>query len=138
MIKQISVLIENTKGTMADVTKTLAGGGVSLKAFSVYDTADFGILRMVVDNNEKAKKVLEEGGFGYTITDVLAVELDDKPGALDSLLETLKDSYNINYSYSMVLNQNGKPLLILAPEPKDGVEDLLRDRGFKVYDMEQD
>lgn len=136
MIEQISILIENRQGTLAEVTKALAGAGVSLKAFSINDTSDFGILRIIVDDVDKAGQALGKEGFGYTISEVVAIELEDKAGALNSLLEALKDTYNVNYIYSMVLRTEGLPLLIISIDPKEGVEDFLRGKGFKVYDME--
>lgn len=138
MINQISILIENIPGSLADVTGVLASEGVSLKAFSIYDTSDFGILRIIVDQNDKAIKALDEGGFGFTNAPVVAIELDDEPGALNEVLNCLADKdYNINYLYSMVLRSDNTPLIILSIDPCEGVEDYLSSKGFKVYDMEQ-
>lgn len=138
MMKQLSILIENKPGTMAEVTKVLAEEGVSIKAFSMNDTSDFGILRIIVDNIEIGQKALSSHGFGFTVTDVVAVELQDETGALNSLLDTLhEENYNVNYIYSMVLRKVGLPLIILQIQPDDGVEDYLKSKGFIVYDMEQ-
>lgn len=138
MIKQLSILIENKPGTMSEVTQALADEGVSIKAFSMNDTSDFGILRIIVDNEELGQKALADHGFGFTVTEVLAVELEDETGALNSLLDTLHEkNYNVNYIYSMVLRKIGLPLIILQIQPADGVEDYLKSKGFIVYDMEQ-
>lgn len=138
MIKQLSILIENKPGTMSEVTQALADEGVSIKAFSMNDTSDFGILRIIVDNEELGQKALADHGFGFTVTEVLAVELEDETGALNSLLDTLHEkNYNVNYIYSMVLRKIGLPLIILQIQPADGVEDYLKSKGVIVYDMEQ-
>lgn len=137
MIKQISILMENKPGTLADVTSVLAKEGVSIKAFSMNDTSDFGILRIIVDKTDVALEALKENNFGYTLTEVTAVELEDKPGALNGLLEALAgEGYNVNYIYSMVLRTEGEPLLIIHIKPEEGVEDFLKSKGFTLYDME--
>ncbi|NLD17127.1 MAG: ACT domain-containing protein, partial [Tissierellia bacterium] len=79
MIKQISILVENEVGTIFEVTDILAQNNINIKAFSVNDTSDFGILRLLVDEYEEAERVLRENEFGFKVGDVLAVELEHKP-----------------------------------------------------------
>ena len=88
-IRQISVFIENRRGALADVTGVLAAAGIDLRAMSVADTADYGILRLIVNDTDKAAKVLLEHGFLSSLTEVLAAEVPDVPGGLFRILDPL-------------------------------------------------
>jgi len=100
-MKQISVFLENTTGRLCEVTKTLAKAGINLRAINIADTADFGILRIIVDKTEEAANVLNAAGFTIKMTTVAAVEIDDKPGSLDKLIEMIQQSgINIEYLYA--------------------------------------
>jgi len=86
-VKQISVFLENTTGRLAEVTKTIADAGINLRAISIADTADFGILRIVVDKPDEGMKVLKEAEFTAKLTDVIGIILDDKPGGLKKVMD---------------------------------------------------
>ena len=102
IIKQISVFLENTAGRIADVTRILKEGGINLKALMIADTADFGILRIITDDSEKALKVLTEAHFTTRTTDVLAVCISDKVGALYDVMALFQDNgINIEYLYNL-------------------------------------
>ena len=88
-VKQISVFMENRAGKISAVTRLLGNGGIDIRAMSLADTTDFGILRIVVNDTEKAMQILEENNFSATTTKVLAVGLDDKPGGLAAVMEAL-------------------------------------------------
>jgi len=116
-INQISVFLENKSGRLADVTKVLADGEINLRAMTIADTADFGILRLVVNNPDKAARLLEENGFTIRITKVLGIEIDDKPGGLHKIMELFKENgLNIEYLYASLENKNQKAVVIFKVE----------------------
>lgn len=116
-INQISVFLENKSGRLADVTKVLADGEINLRAMTIADTADFGILRLVVNNPDKAARILEENGFTIRITKVLGIEIDDKPGGLHKIMELFKENgLNIEYLYASLENKNQKAVVIFKVE----------------------
>ena len=91
-VEQISIFLENKSGRLAEVTNILSRAGVNIRALSLADTADFGILRLIVNQTEKAKQVLKENGFTVGKTEVIALEVPDKPGGLGSILKVLDAS----------------------------------------------
>ena len=112
-INQLSIFLENTTGRICEVTRTLAKAGINLRAISIADTADFGILRLIVDNTEEAAKVLNAAGFTIRQTEVAAVEIDDVPGSLAVLVELFqKSDINIEYLYASLEGKNGKAVVI--------------------------
>ncbi len=126
-INQISVFLENKSGRLADVTRVLAEGEINLRAMTIADTADFGILRLVVNNPDKAAKILEENGFTIRITKVLGIEIDDKPGGLHKIMELFKENgLNIEYLYASLENKNKKAVVMFK------VEDV--DLGLKIIE----
>ena len=126
-INQISVFLENKSGRLADVTRVLAEGDINLRAMTIADTADFGILRLVVNNPDKAAKILEENGFTIRITKVLGIEIDDKPGGLHRIMELFKENgLNIEYLYASLENKNKKAVVMFK------VEDV--DLGLKIIE----
>lgn len=132
MIKQISILVENEIGTIFEVTDILAQNNINIKAFSVNDTSDFGILRLLVDEYEEAERVLRENEFGFKVGDVLAVELEHKPGALNSVLKILKEeNIGVNYMYSMVIKDD-KPLMVIDTKDSVKATRVLKEKGIVV------
>ncbi len=132
MIKQISILVENEVGTIFEVTDILAQNNINIKAFSVNDTSDFGILRLLVDEYEEAERVLRENEFGFKVGDVLAVELEHKPGALNSVLKILKEeNIGVNYMYSMVIKDD-KPLMVIDTKDSVKATRVLKEKGIVV------
>ena len=116
-INQLSVFLENTTGRICEVTRTLAKTGINLRAISIADTADFGILRLIVDKTEEAAKVLASAGFTIRQTEVAAVEVDDVPGSLAVLMELFqKSGINIEYLYASLEGRNGKAVVIFKLE----------------------
>ena len=112
-IQQISVFLENTTGRLCEVTKTLAKANINLRAISIADTADFGILRLIVDKTGDAVNALNNAGFTTRQTDVVAVEIEDVPGSLASLMELFqKTGINIEYLYASLEGKNGKAVVI--------------------------
>ena len=132
-IKQISVFLENTTDRLCDVTQTLAKAGVNLRAINIADTADFGILRIVADKTEEAVNALSAAGFTTRQTTVAAVEIEDKPGSLASLLELfLGSGINIAYLYSSLEGGDGKAVVIFKLEDHDKGFEILKKSGVKL------
>jgi len=123
IIKQISIFLENVSGRLAEVTRLLAKNGINLRAMTIADTADFGILRVVVDKPDDALKALVGGGFTAKETDVLAVEVEDKPGGLSKVMEIFKENkVNIEYLYVSLVKNKDKAVVIFK------VEDIVHGR----------
>ena len=102
-VEQISIFIENKSGRLAEVARILGEAGVNIRALSLADTSDFGILRLIVNDVEKAKTVLKEKGFTVSKTEVIAVEVPDRPGGLAAILQVLDtDRINVEYMYAFV------------------------------------
>lgn len=133
ILKQLSVLIENIKGSLAEVTDILKNNDVNIRAIAAFDTPDYGILRMIVDNPEKAKEALEANDYGAVLTDVIAVELEDKKGALNEVLTILeKVDLQIEYIYSFVVRNNASPLMIIKVNDLEQAIDILGENKIKV------
>jgi len=134
-IKQISVFLENTTGRLSEVTKTLANASVNLRAISIADTADFGILRIIVDKTDKAIDTLNAAGFTTRQTDVVAVEIDDTPGSLAKLMEIFRQSQvNIEYLYASLEGQVGKAVVIFKLKDHEKGLKILNDNSLKIAD----
>jgi len=134
-IKQISVFLENTTGRICEVTQTLAQAEVNLRAINIADTADFGILRLIVDKTDTAVKALSEAGFTVRLTDVIAVEIDDKPGSLDILLRLYeKSGINIEYLYASLEGGSGKAVVIFKPGDIEKGLEILKKNGLAITD----
>jgi len=134
-IKQISVFIENKAGRLCEVTSTLAKAGINLRAINIADTEEWGILRLIVDKTEEAANALNAAGFTIKLTIVAAVEIEDKPGSLDALIETIqKSGINIEYLYaslgSSVSKESGKAVVIFKLKDHEKSFALLEKSGF--------
>jgi len=132
-VEQIAVFLENKSGRLAEITSLLADNNINIRALSVADTADFGILRLIVDNVEKARSILQDGGFTVGKTDVLAVEVADKTGGLATVLKSLHGAgINVEYMYAFVNKTGENAVLIFRFEKMDeAIEVLLKD-GFTL------
>ncbi len=127
IIKQISIFLENVSGRLAEVTKILAGAGVNLRAMTIADTADFGILRIVADRPDTALAALIKAGFTAKETDVLAVEVEDKPGGLAHVMDIFRaNKVNIEYLYVSLEKTREKAVVIFK------VEDIAH--GMKIVE----
>lgn len=135
MIKQVSVFVENRPGSLTDVTSALTEAHVNIRAVASFDTPEFGILRMVVDQAEKAKEYLTSKGFVVRLTDVIGVELEDKKGNLNRMLSILADSgININYIYSFVIRQGAAPVMVFNTDDYEKAAEVLKEADVKVVD----
>ncbi len=138
LVEQIAVFLENKSGRLAEITTVLAENDVNIRALSVADTADFGILRLIVDKVGKAKEVLKDNGFTVGKTNVIAVEVEDKTGGLAKVLQCLhKAEINVEYMYAFV-NRTGKnAVLIFRFEKMDEAIKTLQDGEFTILSREE-
>jgi hypothetical protein len=114
MIKQISVFMKNEPGRLTKVTKLIADAQLDIRALTVAETADFGILRLIVSDPDKAYKILKENQIAVVEHDVLGVEVEDKPGGLAKIIEMLaKEKINIEYVYAFVAKSREKAYVVL-------------------------
>jgi hypothetical protein len=119
-VKQISVFIENRSGRLRDVTEALGKSNINIRALSLADTSDFGILRLIVDKPDVALEVLKKAHFTLSETDVIAVEVSDKPGGLAEVLAVLGDAgINVEYMYAFVEKSSGNAVMIFRIEDID-------------------
>jgi hypothetical protein len=134
-IKQISVFLENNAGRLGEVTKTLANAGVNIRAISIADTADFGILRLIVNKVDAAVAALNQAGFTTRLTDVAAVEIDDIPGSLARIMELFqKGKVNIEYLYASLENKSGKAVVIFKLEDHEKGVQIVKENGLSTVD----
>jgi len=127
-IKQISIFLENKKGRLWKALNILKDANINLRALYLADTSEFGILRLIVPEPEKAKRVLEESDFAVKMNEVIAVELEDKPGGLASILKILKDSdINLEYIYAFVHEKKDKAILFLKADKIDETIKVLQE-----------
>ncbi|MDR1421023.1 MAG: amino acid-binding protein [Treponema sp.] len=134
-IKQISVFLENNAGRLAEVTRVLAEGDINIRAISIADTADFGILRLIVDKSEEAVKSLNAAGFTTRQTSVAAVEISDKPGSLAKVMELFRgNSVNIEYLYASLEGQAGKAVVIFKLEDHAKGLSIIKENGLSTID----
>ena len=132
-VKQISVFIENKKGSLAACTRYIADHGINIRALSIADTQDFGILRIICDDPKQTDEVLKEGGYLTTLTDVLAAEIADKPGSMATILEVLADAHVIvEYTYAFLSPVNGKANVVLRTADSEKAAMALKDAGFSL------
>jgi hypothetical protein len=137
-IKQISLFVENRPGRTAKVAKTLSDASVNIRALTIAEAGDFGVIRMVVDNAEKGYKVLKENGFTVSITDVLAVEMKDTPGGLFEIVDTLgRGDVNIDYAYAFVTAKAQKAMLIMRVDDISRARAKLGEKGVKIATNEE-
>jgi hypothetical protein len=116
-VDQISVFIENKPGTLAELTGIVGDAGIDLRALSLADTADFGVLRLIVNDPGNALNLLRAAGFTVSMTQVLAVPIADSPGGLAKVLRILADEkVNVEYSYAFITRRQGKAYVILRVE----------------------
>jgi hypothetical protein len=132
-VKQISLFMENRTGRLADVARTLGAAGVNIRALSLADTSDFGILRLIVNDVDGALRVLRETGHTVTITDVVAVEVGDRPGGLAHVLEVLESAgINVEYMYAFVEKATDKAVVVFRFEKIDQALAALQAGGISV------
>lgn len=137
LLKQISVFVENRRGAIRDITGVLFEAGVNIRAISIADTSDFGIVRMIVDKRKDALNALRNSGMTVIESDVLALAVEDTPGALHAALSALSDSgIMVEYSYGFVSPINGGATIILKCDDQEKALGCLSSKGFKLLTAE--
>lgn len=132
-VEQISIFLENRAGRLEEVTRVLAENDISIRALSLADTSDFGILRLIVSDHEKAKKALKDIGFTVGRTSVVAVEVADKPGGLYAILNILsRGGINVEYMYAFVQQNGTNAVLIFRFDRTDQAIEVLNEAGIPV------
>lgn len=135
MAKQISVFLENKAGRLSHVTRVLGTAGINIRALSIADTSDFGILRLIVNDPDRAYQVLKENGFTVSETEVLAVQVSDSPGGLVTVLEQMhEENLNIEYLYAFIGTSGNDALVVLKVEDSEKTTEIFRQKGIKFLD----
>ncbi len=130
-LKQLSVFVENKKGRLASITRKIADNDIDIRVLSLADTKDFGILRLIVSDPEKAKNILNESGVIVKITDVLAVVMTDCPGGAADVLSLMSDNdIEVEYMYACAGKITGQALMILRTSDHARAEKLLSEKGY--------
>lgn len=137
-ISQLSIFLENKEGRLWNALDALANGEINIRALSLADTSDFGILRIIVQDPEKAKKILEENSFIVKIIDVIGVELDDIPGGLASVLKILNDNnINLEYLYAFTHEKTEKAILLLQSNDLNLLAKVLNEYNVSIVPPEE-
>ncbi len=132
-IKQLTVFVPNQKGAMVAVTDILAKNSINLRALSIAETEDFGILRLIVNDETTAEKVLGEQGYLIKVVDVVGVKIGDQPGKLTEALDVLdKADINVEYLYAFMARTEKHAYVVLRVEDNNHAETALTDAGFKL------
>ena len=134
-VEQISIFIENKSGRLAEITRVLSDAGINIRALSLADTSDFGILRLIVNYGAKASEVLKEKGFTVSKTEVVAVEVPDRPGGLSAILQALdRESINVEYMYAFVERCGGNAVIIFRFDETDKAIAALQAQNFNMLE----
>lgn len=133
MIKQISVFLENKTGALGEVVKFMAENNVNLRALSIADTEDFGILRIITDDPEGTIDKIKEAGYSAKLTNVLAVEIDDKPGSFSKIVDVLSNErISIEYTYAFLSKKADRAYIIIRADDSEKAAELLKKSGIAV------
>ena len=135
-IKQITVFVENKQGALVSLTDILAKNGVNLRALSIAETEDFGILRLIVNDEELAEKTLSEAGYLIKVTEVVGVKIGDAPGKLTAALGVLADAgINMEYLYAFMARTEKHAYVVLRVEDNTAAETALEAAGFHLVTL---
>ncbi|MDR3279322.1 MAG: ACT domain-containing protein [Synergistaceae bacterium] len=132
-VDQIAVYIENKLGTLAEVTGIMGDAGIDLRALSIADTSDFGVLRIIVDDATRAYNMLKDAGFVVSVSPVLAVPLDDTPGSLSKVIRALSgDNISVEYAYAFITRKKGNAYVIMRVADNDAAHKSLEKNGINA------
>ena len=136
-VKQISAFVENKPGQLAKFTDVLTQHGIDMRALSLAETEDFGIVRVITDDSYKTACVLKEAGYIFSITPVIAVEIPDTPGGLNKVLHLLNDKgVNIEYTYAFTARKQNTAYMIFRVTGNEAAAEILKDNGICMFDLE--
>jgi hypothetical protein len=134
-VDQISIFLENKSGRLAEVTRVLGNAGINVRALSLADTSDFGILRLIVNDSARAVEVLKQNQFTVSMTQVVAVEVSDRPGGLAYILDILqKENINVEYMYAFVERSSDNAVIIFRFDEIDKAIKILTGKGITVLE----
>lgn len=132
-LKQLNVFVENKQGALVSITETLANHNVNIRALSIADTEEFGILRLIVNDNETAIETLQKEGYLIKTTDVVGVKIGDQPGKLSTALKVLDENgINMEYLYAFMARTQKHAYVVLRVADNDAAETALQDAGFHI------
>ena len=136
-INQISIFVENKSGRLADITEAIGAAGVDIRALSVADTTDFGILRLIVDKPDVACKALKDKGMTVSLTKVIAISVDDTPGSFAKAMRVLADNgMDVEYMYAFITREAGRAYVILRVDDNDRAVEIFNNNGVKLVTSE--
>ena len=136
-VRQISIFLQNTRGRLAEVTGLLAAGGINIRALSLADTADFGVLRIIVSDPDACLAALKASGIIAQVTEVLAVEIEDKPGGLSRVLAALDAAgLNVEYMYAYVEKTRDNAIVICKVDDRQQAMRVLEENGIGTLSAE--
>lgn len=137
-VEQLSVFIENRPGGLEEVTRILKDGGINIRTLSLADTSDFGILRLIVNDVDRACQLLRDNGIRVSRTQVVAVEVPDRPGGLHSILEVLaREGINVEYLYAFVERSGENAVIIFRFDNLDAAIEVLQRNHFTILPGEK-
>ena len=138
MVYQISVFLENRAGQFAEITGVLAKNNIDLRAISIAETADYGVLRLIVGDAEKATSILMQHGYLMSMTPVLVVAVSDEPGGIAPVLATMAEgNIDIEYMYSLFTHKEGKAYIVFRVAEAEKFTELLADHGLQLATNEE-
>jgi hypothetical protein len=136
-LQQVSVFVQNKPGRLSKVTHTLGDAGVNIRALTMAEVGDFGIIRMIVADPEGAIRALKDGGITAKVTEVLGIEMDNKPGSLARIADVFGDgNVNIEYAYAFVTKDPEKAVLVTRVDDREKAEGILKGAGIKTIGPE--
>lgn len=137
-IKQLSIFLTNQKGKLYNVLNILAENNINIRALSLTDTSEFGILRLIVDDPDKGQEILEKNNYTIKISSAIGVELNDVPGGLSSVLKVLNDNnINLDYLYAFTHEDSDKAILFLSTHDLDLLINVLKDKSIKIVPSDE-
>ncbi len=137
-VEQIAIFLENRAGRLAEITSTLAENGINIRALSLADTADFGILRLIVNDIDKACQILKDHGFTVGKTEVLVVEVPDQPGGLAGALSAVNNAQlNIEYMYAFSQRSGESGLIIFRFDDQEAAAKVFQKAGMRILNGEE-
>ncbi len=128
LIKQLSIFVENKSGRLAEITAIMAQAGVDIRALSIADTTDFGILRIIVDKPDIAAEALKKAGLTVSLTNVIAIGIEDRPGGFAKAMKALNDAHiSVEYMYAFISRDQGRACVLLRVENNEAAIDVLQE-----------
>ncbi len=136
-VKQVSIFLENSKGRLAEVTRILAREGIDLRALSLADTSDFGVLRIIVEDPDRCLAVLKDNDYVARVSEVVAVEVEDRPGGMSRILDVLDEAgLNVEYLYAFVAKAGKNAVVICKIDERERALSVLEAKGIRTISSE--